>query len=486
MQAFTDAVVQRFQSINPDKDGATVKGVSDLKNEIQIITLPDHLWAHWHKFLIMHANGDLIDPVTLAPYRDAKDGKKWKPKSSSLKKQFFKSFAWFTDKDFGVVAQHLLGDTPGRRAPYPKVSVPKTKILVAGNMSAADWAERRKRKKIVLQDIMSIKPTLKFLDNGGDVNHEKWRPWKKRHLWSSATWDFLLSHPNKDYFVKRLRLEGWHKRPKDYTAAFPEVLHMYTRFMTLKYRLPDPTGGVQIRGVDMSVKALVTSSSYSYTSRTVNLAVLDARAIPRTKPTENAGAIDPFLEFLADNLEPDVTDPNIWLIILSGKEDFKAASTFAEDELDEYEAQVSTYVPSRGEMLNNVTSRNIAPDVILLFLFKKDNEFAKAARKLVTKKYTTPLLCEYYKDASKNTEAKWRVDTTELRMEFYFQLLHACAVPKENVLGIYAGAKFMLASKVYTHSYRRVDDYSLTAIINDVNAHHNPRVDDTSRSVVIE
>jgi hypothetical protein len=209
----------------------------------------------------------------------------------------------------------------------------------------------------------------------------------------------------------------------------------------------------------MSVKALVTSSSYSYTSRPLNLAVLDARAIPWSKPTGDTGAIDPFLEFLADHLEPDVIEPNIWLIILSGKEDFKAASTFASNELDEYEAQVSTYVLSRGEMLNNITSRNIAPDVILLFHFKKDNEFAKAAQKLVTKKYTTPLLCEYYKDASKNTEAKWRVDTTKLCIEFYFQLLHACAVPKENVLGIYAGAKFMLASKVYPISYRPVDDY---------------------------
>ena len=449
MQAFTEAVVQRFQSINPDKDGASVKSVTDLKNEIQIITLPDNLWAHWQKFLIMHAEGDLIDPVTLEPYNH---GKKWKPRSSSLKKEFFKRFGWFTDKDFGVVAQHLNGDTPRRHAPYPKVSVSKTKILVADNMSAGDWVERRKRKKIVLQDIMSIKPTLKFLDNGGDVIPEKWRPWKKRHQWTSATWDFLLSHPSKDYFQKRLRNEGWHKRPKDLAQVFPEVLHLYTRFMTLKYRLPKPAGGVQMRGVDLSVKALVTSSHYSYTSRPVNLAVLDARVIPRSAPTDRQSAIDPFLDFLADHLEPDIEEPNIWLIILSGKEDIKAAKTFAEDELDEYEAEVSTYVPSRGEMLNNVTSRNTAPDVTLLFLFKKGNEFAAAARKLVRKKYTTPILCQYYADASKNTEAKWRIHTTELRMEFYFELLHACAVPKENVLGIYAGAKFLLASKVHTRT----------------------------------
>jgi hypothetical protein len=34
-------------------------------------------------------------------------------------------------------------------------------------------------------------------------------------------------------------------------------------------------------------------------------------------------------------------------------------------------------------------------------------------------------------------------------MEFYFELLHACTVPKNNVLGIYARAKFLLAWKVF-------------------------------------
>jgi hypothetical protein len=126
---------------------------------------------------------------------------------------------------------------------------------------------------------------VKFLDNSGDVFPEKWRPWKKRHQWTSATWDFLLSHPSKDYFVKRLRNKGWHKRPKDLTLAFLEVLHLYTRFMTLKYRLPDLVGGVQMRGVDWSVKALVINSNYSYTSRPVNLAMLDACVIPRSAPS---------------------------------------------------------------------------------------------------------------------------------------------------------------------------------------------------------
>ncbi len=145
-----------------------------------------------------------------------------------------------------------------------------------------------------------------------------------------------------------------------------------------------------------------------------------------------------------------MTEPSIWLFLLFGKEDVKAATIFADEELPEYDSLLSTYVPSRAEMPNNVTNRGTAQDVTLLFLFKKENEFAIAARKCVKKKYDTPATCLYYTDASKNTEAKWRIHAAKLRMEFYLEILHACAAPKENVLGVYAGAKFLLAAKVIT------------------------------------
>ena len=44
-QKFIAAIVQRFQNINPDSDGAHIKGPRDLKNKIQIITLPTELWT---------------------------------------------------------------------------------------------------------------------------------------------------------------------------------------------------------------------------------------------------------------------------------------------------------------------------------------------------------------------------------------------------------------------------------------------------------
>lgn len=51
-------------------------------------------------------------------------------------------------------------------------------------------------------------------------------------------------------------------------------------------------------------------------------------------------------------------------------------------------------------------------------------------------------------ESAQNTEAKWPIYPTKLGMEFNYKILHVCASTKENVLGIHAGAKFLLATKV--------------------------------------
>lgn len=112
--------------------------VSNLKSEIQIITLPNDLWKLWRSFFVKHANGELIDPISQVSYNEAK---KFKTKSNSLKKKFFKHAGRFTNRDFGILAQHLLGITPNPIAPYPKVFMSKTKILALDNLTSEDWVE---------------------------------------------------------------------------------------------------------------------------------------------------------------------------------------------------------------------------------------------------------------------------------------------------------------------------------------------------------
>ena len=62
--------------------------------------------------------------------------------------------------------------------------------------------------------------------------------------------------------------------------------------------------------------------------------------------------------------------------------------------------------------------------------------------------YTTPQTCVYYTDPSKNNEGKWRLRPTELRMEFYVNILQDFAAASENILAVFTGRKFMLARKV--------------------------------------
>ena len=139
-QKFIAAVVQWFQIIDPDSDGAHIKGPRDLKNEIQIITLPTELWTSWKTFLNKHTEGKLIDPDTDKMF---KEDRKFKLEQQTLKREFFKHCGHFTNRDFGVLAEHLIGATPGRTLLYPKVSVAHTRYLAPSNHSHADWVKRR-------------------------------------------------------------------------------------------------------------------------------------------------------------------------------------------------------------------------------------------------------------------------------------------------------------------------------------------------------
>ena len=182
--------------------------------------------------------------------------------------------------------------------------------------------------------------------------------------------------------------------------------------------------------------------------RELNFSVLDCRSVPRVKATETTAAIDPFLRCVGEKLEPAITTPNLWLFIVEDDDDRVAAIKFVKTRMPEFDIMHSTYIPSKAEMLNNVSTRATAPDVPLLFLFKRGNAYADVARRRMKGVYTTLQTCVYYMDPSKNNEGKWRLRPTELRMEFYLNILQDFAATSENILVVFTGRKFMLAAKV--------------------------------------
>ena len=194
--------------------------------------------------------------------------------------------------------------------------------------------------------------------------------------------------------------------------------------------------------------SLERSTTFVYTERELNFSILDCRFVPRVTATETTAAIDPFLRCVGEKLKPPITNRNLWLFIVKDNDDRVATIKFAETRMPEFDIMHSTYVPSKAEMLNNVSTCGTAPDVPLLFLFKWGNAYADEARRRIKGVYTTPQTCVYYTDPLKNNEGKWRLWPTELRMEFYLNILQDFAPASENILAVFTGRKFILAAKV--------------------------------------
>jgi hypothetical protein len=68
LQTSSTLIISRFQNINPDKDNGTVRGISDLKNEVKIITSPNETFELWKEILERYSTVALINPNTMARF----------------------------------------------------------------------------------------------------------------------------------------------------------------------------------------------------------------------------------------------------------------------------------------------------------------------------------------------------------------------------------------------------------------------------------
>jgi len=146
-----------------------------------------------------------------------------------------------------------------------------------------------------------------------------------------------------------------------------------------------------------------------------------------------------------------LNSPNVWLWIVSSQFDLDTAKRFVALLLKDFEMKISMYYPSKVERLDNSSNQAVAAVVRLIFLLKKDEEGELKHLGVLKKSYSMEEI-PYYREFQKNTEAKYRIHPSELRMGFYINLLESFFVLGENVIGVYMGSKFMIATKVSFHS----------------------------------
>jgi hypothetical protein len=71
MQAFKESIITRFRNIEKGSWQDVAK-LSNVKNEVTIITASDEIFDLWAQFITSHSNGELIDPNTFKKFNESK------------------------------------------------------------------------------------------------------------------------------------------------------------------------------------------------------------------------------------------------------------------------------------------------------------------------------------------------------------------------------------------------------------------------------
>ena len=189
----------------------------------------------------------------------------------------------------------------------------KTALVHTSHHIGHEWVEKRKQKRIVLEELVELQPDLKFIKSDGSVDGDEWRKWKLDHRVSSATYNMLLYLPGNQYFSKRLTNEGKLKQANEFQEKFPGVLSFFCNFLRVKSNLRPCTGHIRLRVQDSVSLSFLREWSYGE-EVAPSFGLMDLRQAPITAdrvPNSRDPAFFSYIHRMRRMLKPDFTDPRI-------------------------------------------------------------------------------------------------------------------------------------------------------------------------------
>lgn len=367
----------RFRNVERNKDGKSIASSTDLKHEIQIITLPNDSFQKFKDFLELHTLGNLIDPDTGLQYRLSRSW--FDTKKHHVNREFFKKLGKLSDDDLKEMFTLLVDVGTGEGAtPYPKLSFHKTKHYHRSHLAVGDWCIRRKSKCIAFEEMKAVKNNLVFFKPDSDVvDQSRWNAWKKHTGFSSASWNMILSHLDTKFFSSRLQNLGKLKTAKELKDRFPTAEDFFTNFTILKNFFREPKADFFLRSLNLDYGTLSPHWDDSCGTPKVLLGVFDLRDTyyALCKGDEPARhCVQDHMERMKTFSNFSVDDPTVWVVIVNGPSK-KLVKLKAQVQafFSDYNMEHSQYRVARAERLYNISfPERIAHDVHLLFLFKKD------------------------------------------------------------------------------------------------------------------
>ena len=151
--------------------------------------------------------------------------------------------------------------------------------------------------------------------------------------------------------------------------------------------------------------------------------------------------------------KPNFSKASVWLWIHESDVRAQQLADFMKRFMPEYESTYSVYRASRNERLNDAKTHAPPAAVFLLFLMKRGDNRASRLRQNVKAKFAVPSDVPYYSEVGRYNKVKYRVEPSELRMEFYLEIMKLFCRVGENFVGIHCSSKCLLAAKVCHFSW---------------------------------
>ena len=447
MQLFKYQMINKFSSI--DNSSHKQKKYNELRGEIYLITSSDMVWQKWKAVFEKHETGDLIDPDTCMLFNSATRFKAMKP----LMREFFRSLQGLSEAEMGKAATHILHNTstPKRFWVYPKIVFTKPKSFVPSCYTMKEWAENRKKKTTIIQELQKLVPEKNiFIDD--EVNEVNWRAFKAEYNFTSASMAALIREAGEDFLKSKLVKGGKNLAlPEHSTRAFTNFIKEKkivsfegdAHFNLVAF---DP---IKIQGWPglESRKEIRISAADRFP-----FGIIDFRSIPGStfEGTMSTPFYEPFMSKFVEYASPKLREVDIWLWIV---EDRRAEQVYeiVRKMQPDYAVSKSHYIaaPAEGVYTTLKDKKTKVMNLLCLyFVFKAS--LLKVENHPITRMQKLFQVPEG-QGSSKSLydEAKYaNYHSDELRMEFYLRIMRAFTRRGDCIFNVFGGTKPIFAGMV--------------------------------------
>ena len=209
-----------------------------------------------------------------------------------------------------------------------------------------------------------------------------------------------------------------------------------------------PVGRAYFRAYDATNNRMGSwpANSWELTSENLKLAMLDFRRVPGFAAKESSTFQDPYFQqfmliFMQSNC-PNINEPPNWLWICGNKETELAIHNLSGHDMltAKYVRKFSTYIPAKFEHLEDLpaTHTNVRAPISLMFLIRHVDK----DKINIPEEFAAPNNFVYIKPR-KYQELEYRDQPSELRMEFYLQLLDLFCCPRNTIYSVFSGTKIL-------------------------------------------